>query len=193
MPRGLPVLVTRFIFKDTSDSYVIVNKSSHIKSFADLKGKTFAFTDPRSNSGRLYVAYRLSKMHYTSQTFFKRYVYSYSHNKSVEMVAKGQANGASVDSLVYNYMLKKHSQYAALTKVIEKSPPFGTPPVVINTNVGKSLKKRIRAILLDMNKNLKGRSILAAMMIDRFRRVSDSDYNFVRGMEDRISEGSGVA
>ncbi|MDA8088736.1 MAG: phosphate/phosphite/phosphonate ABC transporter substrate-binding protein [Nitrospiraceae bacterium] len=177
----------------TYNSYVIVNKSSHIKSFADLKGKTFAFTDPRSNSGRLYVAYRLSKMHYTSQTFFKRYVYSYSHNKSVEMVAKGQVDGASVDSLVYNYMLKKHSQYAALTKVIEKSPPFGTPPVVINTNVGKSLKKRIRAILLDMNKDLKGRSILAAMMIDRFRRVSDSDYNFVRGMEDRISEGSGVA
>ncbi len=178
--------------KLTYNSYIIANKNSHIRSFADLKGKTFAFTDPKSNSGWLYVAYKLSLMHYTPATFFKRYIYSYSHNKSIEMVAKGQVDGASVDSLVYNYMLKKHSQYAELTKVVEKSPSFGAPPVVINRNLNKNLKKRIRNILLHMNKDPKGRAILAAMMIDRFRRVSDSDYNCVCRMERRVNTGSGV-
>ena len=178
--------------KLTYNSYIIVNKNSHLKSFADLKGKTFAFTDPKSNSGWLYVAYKLSLMHYTPATFFKRNIYSYSHNKSIEMVAKKQVDGASVDSLVYSYMLKKHSSYAALTKVIEKSSPFGAPPVVINGDVDKNLRKRIKDILLYMDKDPKGKAILEAMNIGRFTTVNDGYYDSIRRMERRVNAGSGV-
>ncbi len=161
--------------KPAYNSYIIVNKNSRIKSFADLKGKTFAFTDPGSNSGRLYAAYKLSRMHYTTGTFFKRYVYSYSHNKSIEMVAKRQVDGASVDSLVYDYMLERHSPYAELTKIIEKSPAFRTPPVVINRNMDPALKKRMEDAFLGMYRDPKGRVILNAMMIDKFSLVNDRD------------------
>ncbi|MDA8171947.1 MAG: phosphate/phosphite/phosphonate ABC transporter substrate-binding protein [Nitrospiraceae bacterium] len=179
--------------KPAYNSYIIVNKNSPIKSFAYLKGKTFAFTDPLSNSGRLYVDYKLSRMHYTPGTFFKRYIYSYSHNKSIEMVAKGQVDGASVDSLVYDYMLKKHSPYVGLTRIIEKSPSFGAPPIVINRTVGQGLRTRIRNILLNMNKDPKGKAILAAMMIDRCCVVHDRDYNSVRTAERLVNAGAGVS
>ncbi len=179
--------------KPAYNSYIIVNKNSPIKSFADLKGKTFAFTDPLSNSGRLYIDYKLSRMHYTPESFFKRYIYSYSHNKSIEMVAKKQIDGASVDSLVYDYMLKKHSPYASLTRVIEKSPSFGAPPVVINRTVGRGLRKRIKNILLNMNKDPKGKTILAAMMIDRCCVVHDRDYDSIRMEERWVNTGAGVS
>ena len=69
-------------------SYIIVHKDSPVKSFTELKGKEFAFTDPRSNSGKLYPTYLLKTMNSSPEKFFKRHVYSYSHNKSVELVAK---------------------------------------------------------------------------------------------------------
>ena len=58
-------------------------------------------------------------MNSSPEKFFKRHVYSYSHNKSVELVAKKIVDGAAVDSLVYEYMLKKDSPYAKQTKVIK--------------------------------------------------------------------------
>ena len=100
-------------------SSIIVRKDSPVKSFTELKGKEFAFTDPRSNSGKLYPTYLLKTMNSSPEKFFKRHVYSYSHNKSVELVAKKIVDGAAVDSLVYEYMLKKDSPYAKQTKVIK--------------------------------------------------------------------------
>jgi phosphonate transport system substrate-binding protein len=90
-------------------SFIIVHKDSLMKSFEDLKDKTFAFTDPKSNSGRLYPVYRLAKEGYRPETFFNKYIYSYSHNKSIELVAKKIVDGAAVENLIYHYMKKKGS------------------------------------------------------------------------------------
>lgn len=98
--------------KPVYHSYIIVHKDSHIKSFTELKGKAFAFVDPKSNTGKLYPAYLLKTMNHTPENFFKRFIYSYSHNKSVELVAKKVVDGAAVENLVYEYMLKTDSPYA---------------------------------------------------------------------------------
>lgn len=42
-------------------AYIIVHKDSPIKSLTDLKGKTFAFTDPKSNTGKLVPTYMIAK------------------------------------------------------------------------------------------------------------------------------------
>ena len=63
-------------------SNIIVHKDSPIDSLEKLRGKTFAFVDPKSNSGRLYPTYVLAKRDETPESFFSSYLYSYSHNKS---------------------------------------------------------------------------------------------------------------
>ena len=90
-------------------SFIIVHKDSDIQSFDDLKGRSFAFTDPKSNSGRLYPVYLLAKKGARIEDFFGKYIYSYSHNKSVELVAKKEVEGAAVESLIYYYMQQKKS------------------------------------------------------------------------------------
>ena len=167
-------------------SYIIVHKDSPVKSFTELKGKEFAFTDPRSNSGKLYPTYLLKTMNSSPEKFFKRHVYSYSHNKSVELVAKKIVDGAAVDSLVYEYMLKKDSPYAKQTKVIKRSPPYGMPPVVVPKDVDRNLKKRIKEAFLNIHTTPKGIAILKAMMIDRFVEISDSAYDSIRKMEQAV-------
>lgn len=171
-------------------AYIIVHKDSHIKSFPELKGKVFAFVDPRSNTGWLYPTHLLKTMGHKPESFFERTLYSYSHNKSVEMVAKKQVDGAAVESLVYRYMMKSGSPYAKLTKVIKRSPPFGIPPVVVTKDIDPSLRKKVKEALLSMNKTSRGKAILDGMMIDGFVEVSDARYDTIRAMEHVVSGGA---
>jgi phosphonate transport system substrate-binding protein len=174
-------------------SYIIVHKDSPIKSFADLKGKVFAFTDPKSNTGKLYPTYLLGTMHSAPDRYFKRHMYSYSHNKSIELVAKHVVDGAAVESLVYDNMVKSGSPYARQTRIIKRSPPYGTPPVVVTKDVNPALRDRIRDAFLNMNKNEKGKTILDAMMIDGFVRIADTAYDSIRKMERAVDENIVVA
>lgn len=172
--------------KATYHSYIIVHKDSPIRSIDDLKGKVFAFTDPKSNTGKLYPTYLLKTMNTAPERFFKKIMYSYSHNKSVELVAKKIVDGAAVESIVYEYMVKKGSPYAKQTKVIKKSPPYGIPPVVVTKDIDPNLKKKIRDAFLNMHNTAKGVAILNDMMIDGFVQISDSAYDSIREMERSI-------
>jgi phosphonate transport system substrate-binding protein len=174
-------------------SYIIVHKDSSLKSFADLKGKVFAFTDPKSNTGKLYPSYLLKTMHSAPEKYFKRHMYSYSHNKSIELVAKRVVDGAAVESLVYEYMIKTGSPYARQTRIIKRSPPYGTPPVVVTRDVDPALRDRIRDAFMNMNKNEKGKAILDAMMIDGFVQISDTAYDPIRKMERAVDENVAVS
>lgn len=174
--------------RSTYHSYIIVHKDSPIQSVAELKGKSFAFTDPRSNSGRLYPAYLLKTIGYTAESFFSRSVYSYSHNKSVEMVAKRLVDAAAVESIVYEHMLKKGSPYAGQTRVIKRSPPYGMPPVVVTRDIDPRLKAALKDAFLSMRRDDEARHILDAMMIDGFVEVEDENYDTIRAIDKMIAE-----
>lgn len=167
-------------------SYIIVPKENPIKTFPELKGKKFAFTDPKSNTGKLYPSYLLKGMGAVPETFFTRIIYSYSHNKSVEMVAKKIVDGAAVDSIVYDHMLKIGSPYAGQTRIIKRSPPYGIPPVVVTKDIEPALRQKVKDVLLTMHKTAQGKAILHDMMIDGFVEVPDSNYDSIRDMERAI-------
>ncbi|MBI5846924.1 MAG: phosphate/phosphite/phosphonate ABC transporter substrate-binding protein [Nitrospirae bacterium] len=169
-------------------AYIIAHKDSPIKSLDGLKGKKFAFTDPKSNTGKLVPTYMVAKkFNETPETFFSSIIYSKSHDKSVEMVAKKLADGASIDSLIYDYAVKKNPTYTQLTKIIEKSPPYGIPPVVVNRGLESKLREALKNAFLNMHNDPKGKAILAGIMVDKFIVPKDSDYNSVREMEKFLS------
>ncbi|MEK7826455.1 MAG: phosphate/phosphite/phosphonate ABC transporter substrate-binding protein, partial [Thermodesulfobacteriota bacterium] len=174
-------------------SYIIVHNDSLMKTFPELKGKVFAFTDPGSNTGKLYPTYLLKGMGFTPERFFKRLLYSYSHSKSVELVAKKIVDGAAMESIVYEHMLKTGSPYAKQTRIIKRSPPFGIPPVVVTPDIDPALRKKIKDVFLAMHETAKGKAILDAMMIERFIEVPDANYDSIRKMERDVSDGTPVA
>ncbi len=174
-------------------SYIIVPVDSPIKAFPELKGKTFAFTDPKSNTGKLYPTYLLKTMGFTPERFFNRFLFSYSHNKSVEMVAKKIVDGAAVESIVYDHMIKTGSPYAKQTRVIKRSPPYGIPPVVVTRDIDPTLRRKVKDAFLAMQNTPKGTAILAAMMIDGFVEVPDKNYDTIRHMEKGIVDSSRAA
>ena len=165
-------------------AYIIVHKDSPITSLEQLRGKSFAFTDPKSNTGKLVPTYMIAKrFNTTPEDFFSKIIYTGSHDKSVEAVAKKVVDGASVDSLIYDYMVKKRPVYTRYTKIIEKSPPYGIPPVVVTKDIDPSLKAQLKEAFLSMHEDPEGRRILNGIMVDRFIVPKDENYDSVREME----------
>jgi phosphonate transport system substrate-binding protein len=181
---GLELLVAPQAYgKTVYYSYIIVRSDSLLKSFDDLRGKTFAFSDPDSNSGKLVPTYMLARMKETPDTFFKKYVFTYGHDKSIKAVAERLVDGAAVDSLIWDYLDKTDPEYTSQTKIILKSSPYGIPPVVVRPGLDVKMKERLKNIFLNIHKDEAGREILKGMMIDRFVSVNDASYGSVREMQ----------
>lgn len=172
--------------KTVYHSYIIVPKDSSAKKFEDLRGKTFAFSDPLSNSGRLFPTYLLWKMNETPESFFKKFVFTYSHDNSIKAVAEKLVDGAAVDSLVYDYMIAIHPEYSDKTKNILTSPPYGMPPVVVHPQINTQLRRQLQTIFLNMHKDKKGKEMLTQLMIDKFVKSDDSNYDSIREMAAKV-------
>lgn len=168
--------------KTVYHSYIIVRNDSDIRDFRGLRGKTFVFADPLSNTGKLYPAYLLKQIDETPDTFFKEYIYSYAHDTSIRAVAEGIVEGGAVDSVIWHYMEKNSSPYTKLTRIIKTSPAYGIPPVVVRPTLNKDLKGKLRQILLSMHQDVRGKEILGKMEIDKFVEIGDHNYDSIREM-----------
>jgi phosphonate transport system substrate-binding protein len=168
--------------KTTYNSYLIVPASSNAQSIADLRGKVFAFTDPISLSGRFYPTYLLQQLGFTPEKFFARTFYTYSHDEAIRAVASGVADGAAVDSLVYDYAVARDPLLAEKVKVIYLSPDFGIPPVVISPFTRPQVKEELQSLLLEMANDPIAHDALASIGVERFVSIEDSVYDSVRAL-----------
>jgi len=169
-------------------SYIIVPEDSNINSLKELKGKTFAYTDPLSNSGKLSPEYMIAQMGENPETFFRLTFFTYSHDKSIQAVAEKMVDGAAVDSLVWDFKNATDPRFTSRTKIISKSPPYGIPPIVVSKDIDPALKEKLRKILLQMHEDKKGKEILDRIMIDRFSEANDSIYDSVREMKKVVGD-----
>lgn len=191
---GMKLLVAPKMYgRTTYHSYIIVPKDSNYTNLLDLRGKRFAFSDPLSNSGKLYPTYRLALINETPESFFgtdekggNNSFFTYSHDNSIIAVAEQLADGAAVDSLIYEYMNETNPDVISKTKIIEVSPPFGIPPVVVSKDIDPFLEERLKDIFLKMDMDEEGKKILSKIMIDKFVNINDNAYDSIREMRKRV-------
>ncbi|MBB5143171.1 phosphonate transport system substrate-binding protein [Desulfovibrio intestinalis] len=168
--------------ESTYQSYVIVHASSQAKSLNDLSDKTFAFTDPDSNTGYLNPVFLLRQAGYAPESFFRSTIFTHSHDNSILAVARGLVDAAAVNSLVWDYSEARRPELTGKTKVLVKSGAFAIPPVVTSAGMDDSRRNKIRDILLHMHENPQGRAMLQELRIDRFVVPEDAWYANVRHM-----------
>jgi phosphonate transport system substrate-binding protein len=164
-------------------SYLIVNKDSAFQRLEDLRGRTFAFTDPDSHTGKLVPTHWLSEMNEQPETFFAKTIYTYSHDNSILAVARGLVDGAAVDSLVWEYYRERSPSITAKARVIRQSDPYGIPPVVASKVLSSERKARITQVLFAMHQDPSGRKILQELLIDRFVAPQEEWYDSIRQLE----------
>lgn len=167
-------------------SYFIVPAQSPARRFEDLRGRQFAFTDPMSNSGKLVPEFMLARQGETPEHFFGKVIYTSAHDKSIRTVAEGGVDGAAVDSLIYDYMIRKEPPLANKTRILARSEPYGIPPVVVRPGIPPQLRERLRTVLLTMHDDPEGVLILQGMMLRRFVPADDAAYGTIRAMRDFV-------
>ncbi len=165
-------------------SYIIVPDGSDANSLEDLRWKKFAFTNPMSNTGKLSPTYMLALINETPDSFFSEYIFTHSHDASIEAVAKRLVDGAAVDSLIWDYANSKDPEYTSKTKVIARSQPYGIPPVVVHPDSNPEIKTELQDILLTMHNDPMGADILMNIGIDKFTIVDESIYDSVYEMRE---------
>lgn len=170
-------------------SYLIVNKDSPYYHLEELKGRTFAFTDPDSNTGKLVPTYWLAEMNERPETFFSRIVYTYSHDNSIMAVARNLVDGATVDSLIWEFYQEKNPVFTSKTRIIKKSEPYGNPPLVASKNLPAESKEQVQQILFSMHQDPEGQKILKELMIDCFIPPKEEWYENLKQMQRHQAEG----
>jgi len=184
---GFEALATPLVReKPFYQSYLIVNKASTYQQLADLRGKIFAFTDPDSNTGALVPNFWLSRMGETPESYFGSFTYTYSHDNSIMAVARTLVDGAAVDGHKWEYYHAQNPIYTSRTRIIKKSEPFGSPPLVASVALPPRDKEHIRQAVFSMHLDSKGKKILEKLMIDRFVAPKEEWYEPIRQMKQTL-------
>lgn len=164
-------------------SYLIASAADEsTRSLADLRGRAFAFSDPDSNSGYLYIQHRLHEMREPPNAFFGRTFFTWAHRNVVSAVAEGLAHGGAVDGHVWETLLRQHPGRVARTRVVERSPEFGYPPIVARSNLPQHELAAFRAVLLGMTDSAEGRRLLARLNLDGFTLAERSLFEGIARM-----------
>jgi len=169
--------------KPTYRAYLIVPaRDTHTRNIRDLKGGVFAYTDVDSNTGYLSPRFEIKQAGDDPSAFFKRTFFTWSHQQAIEAVAAGLAQGASVDSYVWDALNKARPELTARTRIAWQSPEYGFPPIVAGRHVSKADFDLMQKVLLGMKDEPEGRYMLYKFKLDGFTAGAADLYDGVAAM-----------
>ena len=162
-------------------SDVVVRADSHIRSFTDLQGASWAYNEPRSHSGFNLVRYHLAS-HGLGWSFFGELVEAGSHQAALELILAGTAAAAAIDSSVLEAEMRARADLADEIRVVHTLGPSPSPPWVISTRMSARLRARVADLLASLHCRIEGKSILNSWGIARLQPVDDGFYDPIRRM-----------
>ncbi|MBA3033167.1 MAG: PhnD/SsuA/transferrin family substrate-binding protein [Gammaproteobacteria bacterium] len=148
-------------------SYLVVGADDRKRnSMADLKGAVFAYSDLYSNTGYLVPRYQVRQLGEDPATFFRKTFFTWSHRKAIEAVAAGMADGAAMDSFVWDTLVRVKPEVTAGTRIIGRSAEYGFPPFVAHRAVAAQDFDAMQRVLLGMSSDPAGQVLLARLNIN---------------------------
>ncbi|MCF7979985.1 MAG: PhnD/SsuA/transferrin family substrate-binding protein [Chromatiaceae bacterium] len=167
-------------------SEIIVARAAPFQGLEDLRGGLFAWTDPLSNSGWLYPHFLLQERGLEPKRLFRRSIFTWGHARSVQAVAEGLVDGAAVDSYVRETLLRYKPTLAQETRVIERSPWFGFPPIVAGPALEAGQRSAVRDTLLGQAESAAGEALLSDLNLDGFSREDPRLYATIATMAEQL-------
>jgi phosphonate transport system substrate-binding protein len=162
-------------------SDVVVLKDSPYQTFADLRGASWAFNEPNSQSGYNITRYHLATLGEPGP-YFGRIIETGAHEVALEMVLNGEIDASAIDSTVLEIELASRPHIVDLIRIIDILGPSPIPPWVISKKVPIELRERIQQAFLTMHEDPAGRAVLKRGQMNKFTVVNDRDYDPIRHM-----------
>jgi len=163
---------------------LVTHPASGITNVAEIKGHSFAVSDPASTSGHLFPAYGLRKAGLDPDKDI-RAIYAGSHTSSFEAlynhkVDAGELNGEQLESA------KQRGHYKDGDMVfLWKSDPIPTDPFVVRGELPADFKKRVTVVLQNLDLSVldpADRKIMVGAGITRLVPQTDGAYDGIRDL-----------
>ena len=184
IPIAAPVLEgDRYQGKPIYFSDVIVHRDSGLRSFADLRGRSWAYNEPLSHSGYGMTRYHLLTLGETNG-FFGEVIEAGFHEKSVRMVRDRAVDASAIDSQVLEIELRDNPDLAESLVVIDSLGPSTIQPVAVSKRFSTDFHDAVRGILFGLHRDPELKSILHYGMVERFVPVGPETYDDIRRMVD---------
>jgi len=160
-------------------SLILAREDGPYTSFEQLVGLPFALSDPLSLSGHYYPLSAVMEMGRSPADLLSRAIYTYSHDASITALLDGIVEGAAVDSLVYEYEVRRDPTISQRLEILHRSPPLGISPIVVPSSVDHELRERLRSAFLHMGDSPTGREVLDSLGVSRFDLPPEGLYDDV--------------
>lgn len=162
------------------NSYTIVHRNSPFESLEELEGKRFAYTDPYSYTGRLSILIQLYEKGYSINDFFGSTFFTYSHDYSINAVALGIVDGATVDGVLFDQLLEQKPELSQQIKIIGTGKEAGTPPIVASKKADLKIVELFTNFLLNLQNNEEGKKLLKELGVDKYIPINQKDYEAIQ-------------
>lgn len=181
-PVVAPVLSgARYSGRPIYFSDVIVRADSDLRVFADLRGRSWAYNEPLSQSGYGITRYHLVTLGETNG-FFGEVIEAGYHETAIRLVREGEVDGAAIDSQVLAIELRDHPELVESIRVIDSLGPSTIQPVAVSKRFDDGFRETVRSVLTGLHDRDGLREILALGFIDHFTAVGPRDYDDIRAM-----------
>lgn len=181
-----PLVVPVYQGESLYRSYLIVSKNDQTTtSLEDLRGRTFAFSDPDSNSGFLVVQAALRGQGSDFKSFFRRSFYTWSHRNVARAVAEGLADAGAVDGYVWQALSNIEPELTALTRVVQRSEKFGFPPFLIR-RINSGSSQPLKEALMSMTSDPEGQILLLELNLDGFSVAKPGLYDSIAKLAEQL-------
>ncbi len=139
---------------------IVARKDSGLKTLTDLKGKRFAFVDPKSASGYVYPRAMLVEKGINPDTFFKETIFAGDHKKVIgDVLARVVDAGATYDNALG--IAKASGMSSDDLAVVASTEPIPHDAIAVRIGLDEGLAKKIQTALVNLDKTDAGRRIIA--------------------------------
>lgn len=167
-------------------SDVIVGSTSPHRSFADLRGATWAYNEPFSHSGYMTVLHHLTTLG-ENLSYFARMIEAGFHADAIRMVADGRADAAAIDTQVLDIELRNDPRLAAQVRRIGAIGPSTIQPVVASrSRLTEAERRALTQALVDVADEPMARTALHGALVERFVPIDAGGYDDIRTMFERV-------
>jgi len=183
--------LARPYLKDGTSTYSAVifsvNNSGINADVRTWKDKRFVLVNKSSYSGYVFPLWHLNKNGVKDLMRYVRSVsYTGSADSSITAVFQGQADIGCSSKRRFNELIEKNPLMRRKLVIIANSPSLPSNTFVMKRSENDTLKKKIKAALLDIDKTPEGREALSALKAERFIETKGSEYSILSGMLDTL-------
>ena len=163
---------------------IVTYPSSGIKTTAQIRGHSFAFSDAASTSGHLFPAYGLRKAGVDPDKDIKA-IYAGSHTASFEAIYNHKVDAGELNSEQLESATQRGHYKDGDLVFLWKSDPIPTDPWAVRGDMPDAFKKKLTDVLsnLDlMSLAAADRKILVGAGITRLSPQADKSYDLIRDL-----------